>query len=414
MRPGVTATVDNFAMAFATLRANPLRSLLTLVGIVIGAATVVAMMSLTEGLRVKINTDLSMLGAGSFYVQRFPPISFGDDWHKYARRKMLTPAEGESLRDLPGVAHVSIEQWNHGLERLWTRERSTKSNIQVVGTDPDYEYTNAITVARGRFINEVDLSLGRRVIVIGADVADVLFPGADPIGQEVRIRAASFSVCGVLTRMGTILGLESRDAIGIVPMLAFAQSLGGEHGYGFGVQATSADELGKAQDAVITQLRRLRGVPDGQENDFEVFTNDSMSEMFNNLAALVAVATFGVCALALLVGGIGIMNIMLVSVTERTSEIGLRKALGARRRRILVQFMIEAVTLSLVGGLSGVGLGMAVAIGVRELVGVPAVVPLWAVLLALGASSGTGLLFGIYPANRASRLDPVEAMRVEA
>jgi putative ABC transport system permease protein len=179
------------------------------------------------------------------------------------------------------------------------------------------------------------------------------------------------------------------------------------------IQATSSEDVGRAIDEVVTTLRRLRDVKPGDENDFELFTNDSASETFNNIARIVAAATFAVCALALLVGGIGIMNIMLVSVSERTREIGVRMALGARRRRILSQFVVEATALAAVGGLIGVLLGAGLAVGAREVYDVPARVPAWAVVLSLAAACGSGLLFGIYPAARASRLDPVEAMRTE-
>jgi putative ABC transport system permease protein len=213
--------------------------------------------------------------------------------------------------------------------------------------------------------------------------------------------------------MGSILGLASKDAWVVVPWTAFELALGRVENNNLTVIATSSGDLPRAQDEVVTALRRLRGLGPLQENDFDTFTNDSVNQLFDNLALMVNSASLAVCALALLVGGIGIMNIMLVSVTERTREIGVRMALGARRRRILAQFVSEAVVLSLLGGLIGVLLGGAIAVAVRELTPFPASVPLWAVLLSLGSASGAGLLFGIYPAARASRLDPVEAMRTE-
>ncbi len=408
------ALLDTIALALSTLRANPLRSGLTLLGIVIGASTVVAMMGLTEGLRVRANNDLAILGTTSFQVNKFP-VGFGDiDFDKYARRRNLTREQGEALAGLPHVAHVSIEATrNNKPERIWTSTRSTQPSIRITGGTPGYEQVNNIPLASGRFFSDVDVALGRRVIVIGAEVADLLFPGQDPVGQTVRVRQAPFTVIGVADRMGTILGLESRDNFAVMPIDAYYAVLGRVQNHEFGIAATGPDDVQRAQDEVIQVLRRLRGLRGLAENDFEIFTNESVASTINQLAGAVSVATFGVCALALLVGGIGIMNIMLVSVTERTREIGIRMALGARRRRILGQFVVEAAALSSVGGVLGVVIGVGVAVGARELYQIPASIPLWAVLLSLAAASGCGLLFGIYPAARASRLDPVEAMRTE-
>ena len=409
----MTALLDTVAMALSTLRANPLRSALTLLGIVIGACTVVAMMALTEGLRLKVTSDLAFLGAGSFQVAKFPAIGSHDDWQRYARRKDLTRELGESLRGLPQVAHVSIEAWTEWPDRVSTSERSTQPNVWIVGGQPDYEKANAIAVAAGRFLSPTDVELGRPAAFIGADVADLLFPGEIAVGRPIRIRNTAFTVVGVAERRGSVFGIESKDGFAVIPLDHFYGVMGRAHNHALTVAASSPETVGQAMDQVIAQLRKARGLRGGEENDFEVYTNDSVSSTFENVIRIVAAATFGVCALALLVGGIGIMNIMLVSVAERTREIGVRKALGARRRRILSQFVVEAVTLSLLGGVLGVLLGAIVAVLAREVWGIPSSIPAWAVVLSLLSASGAGLVFGIYPAYRASRLDPVEAMRTE-
>ncbi len=414
IRSGGQAFLDTIAMALATLRGNVLRSALTLLGIVIGASTVVAMMSLTEGLRLKIATDFSVLGAGAFQIQKFPVMNFGDtNWRKYEKRKDLTRDQADGLVGLPHVKYVAFEDTSWNPEKLATSERQTKQNVNVSGVVPEHQFTSAIQVAAGRFVNDTDVLLGRRVAFIGADIADVLFPKQDPLGKEVRIRGVPFEVVGVAERMGSILGLESKDGFAWIPWPAYQIAIGRGKQASISVQATAPEDAPRALDEVTAALRRLRGVAPHEENDFEVFSNESLSEMFDNLAKIVGVATFGVCALALLVGGIGIMNIMLVSVTERTREIGVRMAVGARRRRILGQFLAESVVLSAMGGVLGVLAGAALAVLAREVFQVPASIPAWAVILSLATSSGAGLLFGIYPAARASKLDPVEAMRTE-
>ncbi len=411
----LTSSLDNVELALSTLRANPLRSLLTVLGIVIGTGTVVAMMALTEGLKEQVATSMSVLGAGSFQIQRWPAIGGpSTDWMKYRKRKPLTAEQGLALRELcPSVARVALVQSVWPREAVATRERTTKPNVDINGSTPEYEQVNGLTIAEGRFISQADLELDRNVAVIGADVADVLFPSRSPLGETMRLRSSTFTVIGVVERMGSILGLESRDSFVVIPLASFGRIFGRQHDMAFAVQAADPKQMAKAQDEAVATLRRLRGVQKDQEDDFDVFSNESLTGTFQSLSSVVAAATFGLCALALIVGGIGIMNIMLVSVVERTREIGVRMALGARRRRLLTQFVLEAVTLSLVGGLLGVLVGAGVALFAREAYRVPASVPTWAVLLALGSACLSGLVFGIYPAMRASRLDPVEAMRAE-
>jgi putative ABC transport system permease protein len=404
---------DTIALALGTLRAHVLRSVLTLLGIVIGTSTVVAMMSLTEGLRLKIQNDFTVLGAGAFQVTRFPAVVMGDiDWRKYARRQPITRDQGEALQNLPHVRYVSVEEWGEAPWTVSTPHRATRQTIQIGGVGPEAEAAHGGQAARGRFIAATDVLLGRRAAFLGADVADLLFPGLDPVGQEVRIRGASFEVIGVAQRMGAIFG-ESKDAFVCLPWTAYEIVMGRLRDTTLVVGAVTPEDTSLAIDEVTAGLRRARGVRPWEESDFEVFTNDTLTGLVDNLARVVGAATFGVCALALLVGGIGVMNIMLVSVSQRTGEIGVRMALGARRRRILAQFLVESVVLSALGGILGVALGAGGAVLAREVGQVPASIPAWAVVLSLATACGAGLVFGIYPAARASRLDPVEAMRTE-
>jgi putative ABC transport system permease protein len=407
------AFLDTIEMALGTLRGNVLRSILTLLGLVIAAATVVAMMSFTEGLKVKLSTDFAQLGAGAFQVQKWPAMSFGPrDWRKIERRPDLTREQGEALRELPHIKAVSIEEYPRQPEKISTRGASTKQNVDVCGGLPDYAEANGVTVGEGRFLVSTDIELGRRVVFVGADIADRLFPEGNAIGQEVRLRGVPFEIIGIAQRKGAIMG-QSKDNFAVLPWPAYERAFGKSRNTNIALVATDPNDVPVAVDEVIAKLRKLRGLSPQEENDFDWYSNDTSASLFNDLAAMVAAATAGICLLALLVGGIGIMNIMLVSVTERTREIGVRMALGARRNRILSQFLVESVTLSFAGGALGVLLGGAIALSARELFEVPAIIPMWAVLLSLGLTAGAGLLFGIYPAARASKLDPVEAMRTE-
>lgn len=281
-----------------------------------------------------------------------------------------------------------------------------------VGGTAEFFVNNGYGVSTGRTFDEGEVSSGADVAVIGSDVADILFPGEEAVGQYVEVKGHRFRVIGTLERRGSNLG-GSIDNLTAVPMGAFQARFGEKRSLNVTIQARDPDRIGRAQDEVVALLRRARGVPPEEENDFELFSNASIQETFENLSGTIAMASIGICAIALLIGGIGVMNIMLVAVTERTSEIGVRRALGARRRRILSQFVIEAILLTSVGGLLGVLLGGGVAWLVKILVGLPTMVPMWAVVLSMLSAGGVGLLFGIYPAYRASRLDPVEAMRHE-
>ncbi|AKQ69999.1 Cell division protein FtsX [Myxococcus hansupus] len=404
------ALLDTLRLAFGTLSSNLLRSFLTLLGIVIGATTVVAMMGLIEGLRIHVNESMSELGSDCFQVQRLP---FGSNLSlaELARRPRLNEADLAAIRIQPSVLRAAAED-SRGGQKVSTRERESRANVNVWAGTPEYFQTNSVAVELGRPFTDAEYLDGRRVAVIGQDLSDTLFPAMNPLGRELRVMNRTFVVIGTLKKRGGFMGGGSQDNQVMMPLSAF-RPLFGVRDYRVSIQARSSEILQQAQDEVTLLMRRRHNLKPLEEDDFFVFSNESATEMFNSLTKVISAASFGVCMLSLLVGGIGILNIMLVAVTERTREIGVRKALGAKRRRILAQFAVEAVVLSLVGGLLGVGLGVGLAHLARWMVGLPAEVPAWAVLLSLGMSSGVGLVFGIYPAARAAKLDPVEAMRAD-
>ena len=405
------AFIDNLRLALGTLVANPLRTLLTLLGIVIGVATVISMMALIEGLRMRVTSDMSALGANTFEVSKWPSGFGRVNWREIRKRPSITLDDLEALGQLEGAleASASVNAWD-----TVSNDRVTSDpNVNVVGATPAYVTTGALGVEQGRFFGEAEELDGRMVAVVGADVADLLWPGQDPIGLTLRIRGRPFRVIGLLERRGTFMGLMSMDNLVIVPLRTYRSLFGTRRSLSIQLAAENPEELESLKESAQLLMRGRHGLAAGVPDSFELQSNDSMTETFNQLSVLVTVAAFAVCLLSLVVGGIGILNIMLMGVTERTREIGVRKALGARRRRILAQFATEAVVLSLIGGLIGLAVGFGLSWLARWMSGIPTDVPTWSIWVALLMSSGVGLLFGIYPAARAAKLDPVEAMRAD-
>jgi putative ABC transport system permease protein len=413
----IRAFFDNLSLAFGTFVAHPLRTMLTLLGIVIGTSTVMSMMALLEGLRVKVNKDFSQLGANVFRVDKWPQgFRFGGggvDWNKVAKRPALTVADKRALAEqCPSVLRTGASSWQPA-QKVRTANSETQANVFIIGATVEYPDTSGVTIANGRMFNDAEEMDGRRVAVLGPDVADKLFPSLDPIGQEVRLKNRPYTVIGVMERRGKLLGMFNLDNQVMIPMTSFLGQYGKRRTVSLNIEARDKEVLDKAMEEVTRVMRQRRDVGPTEDNNFEVSTNESMAKSLNDLSNVVTAATFGVCILSLIVGGIGILNIMLVSVTERTREIGIRKALGARKSRILMQFATEAVVLSLVGGLIGIAIGFGLAFLGRWTFGLYTAVPIWAVALSVVMSSGVGLVFGIYPAARAAKLDPIDAMRAE-
>jgi putative ABC transport system permease protein len=408
----VGARVDDLRLATSALGAHRLRAGLTLLGIVIGVFTVVAMMSLLNGLQASIDKNMGGLGTDVFQIQRLPNFNFGALSPEIMRRKNLTLAQVLELRAaLPQAQQVGGEVWEAGKDVAADGKVDTGAHVGA-GT-PEFFTNNNLPLGMGRGYTEAEAMGAARVIVLGASVVDVLFANRDPIGQHVRLGRLDLEVIGTLERQGgSPLGGDNPDNLVSIPITLFLELYGTGRSLNLTVMARSHGELGRLQDMAIGAFRAVRGLDAKAENDFDVFSNDSMRATFDQLAGTVTTAGFVMCAFTLIVGGIGVMNIMLVAVTERTREIGLRKALGARRARVLMQFVIEAVLLASCGGVIGVLLAFGATFLARFL-DFPADVPMWAVALGLGVSSGIGLLAGIYPAWRASRLDPAVALRLE-
>src|SRR3954462_7096234 len=411
VRRVMTARADDLRLALGALSGHKLRSGLTLLGIVIGVFTVVAMMALLNGLSKSINKQLGALGADSFQIQRWPAVQFGNFSPEVAARKKITLSQFKALRDaLPQAKQVGAEMWEYA--KTAYAGSYTDLGTQVAGGTPEFFTINNLPVASGRGFTEAEADDAARVAVIGATVVDSLFPAQDPVGQKMKLGRMELTVIGTVERQGGLPMGDNPDNTVAIPITVFMELYGTSRSAVLGVTASDHESMKKLQDQAVGAFRRIRGIEASKENDFELVSNESLREMFDNLSTVVMLASGVMCFLSLLVGGIGVMNIMLVAVTERTREIGLRKALGARRLRILMQFVIEAILLAAIGGLIGVVLGYGAA-WIGQFLDFPAEVPIWAVVLGIGVSCGVGLVAGIYPAWRASRLDPAVALRDE-
>jgi len=402
---------DDARLAVGALRGHKLRAGLTLLGIVIGVGLVCAAMAMMTGLRRFIDEGLGGLGANVFQIQKLPNGSFGPPNPELLKRKNLTWQQANQLRDkLPEAKQVGAEVWEFAKEMSY--EGRLAQGCQAAGGSAEFFTNNSLPIAHGRGFRENEAATAARVIVIGASIVDILFPNEDPLGKRVRLGRLELEVIGTIERQGSGPFGGNGDQVAAIPIGLFMELYGTGRSINITVMGQPGQDIHRLQDHAIAAFRQIRGLDAQQEDDFFIFSNDSVRETFDQLAGT-TLGMLVICAISLLVGGIGVMNIMLVAVAERTREIGLRKALGARRSRILAQFVIEAVVLASCGGLIGVAIGYAAAAVMRFATPLPAQVPPWAVALSIGVSCGIGLLFGIYPAARASRLDPAVALRDE-
>jgi putative ABC transport system permease protein len=405
---------ESLRMALESLRAHKMRSFLTLIGVVIGVATIISLMTVLGGIKYTIDDAMkNMLGANVFQVQRDDQesgIQIG--FHRRKWRPKIEASYADAIRDrCPSVRAVGVEGWTFG-HTIIRGGIESNPNQEIAGGSVEFGNNNAMYIGIGRPITDQDVASARRVIVLGNDVYEQLFKYSDPIGEFVRIDGQRFEVIGVFEKRGAMLG-DSQDKYSWIPLSTYQRIYGDRRGYNLTIQAWSADVYDQAQQEVIEAMRIERGLMPGQPNNFGLWTPDMIQNQFNQQTGWIGAAAFGICAVSLLVAGIGIMNIMLVSVTERTREIGVRKALGGTRTSILRQFLIEATMLSEVGGAIGIFAGYGIAIAINQNLNFPAPVPFWAVILAIIFCSVVGIGFGMWPAIKASRLDPIEALRHE-
>lgn len=406
---------EGIGQAFESLRSHKMRAFLTMLGVFIGVLSVIAMASIIEGLNRTVSNQIQSLGSNVIFVTRFKiGFSFGDRSEEERLREPITFETAEAIREnCPSVDAVSPQNYffADGGNTASYKGNSTK-RPSLFGTVSDYERVNNHFVDRGRFLTEMDDHFKSMVCVIGTDLEEALFPHLDPIGKPIIVNGHKYTVVGVMEKRKTNLGRNDNNTI-MLPYGTFARIHPWEKELLLVVRSSSLAEQEKAIDEITNTLRRQRGVPYNKSNDFEISTQEQLLEGFRSVTVGIFFLMIGISGIGLLVGGVGVMNIMLVSVKERTREIGIRKAVGAKRRNILWQFLIEAVALSGAGGIAGILVGTGVALLIGAITPLPAAVsPVW-VFIGFTVSVSVGLIFGIYPAYQAAKLDPIVSLRYE-
>lgn len=419
----IALITDTIGMALSTIRSNKMRSALTVLGVVIGITAIVGMSSIIRGFDNSFRDMIRELGPSTIIVARvsFASAGSGMDRQTLMKRPNLTVEDAKYLKsEVPDLQSVAC--FVQGQQRIFYRGQRTQS-IAILGASEDLIDVNFIKIQQGRFFTDNEVLHGRNVVVLGQTPFKAFFESMDPVGKVVRIGTSEYTVIGVAAPRPSVGSLTGDvDALAFIPHTAFAKTFGaisrGENRrIGRSVQIFAIPREGvKREDAmtqVETAMRIRHRLKLNQANDFDVATQDMAMKFFDQATSAIYLALVVISSIALMVGGIGVMAIMMISVTERTREIGVRKALGARRREILWQFLLEAVVLTSVGGILGVAIGASVGLLVKTLTPLPVSMPWWSFAIGFGFSGGVGIFFGLFPAVRASRLDPIEALRYE-
>jgi putative ABC transport system permease protein len=411
-------------IALDTIRSNKLRSALTILGVVIGVTSIVAMTALIRGFGDQMQQLIRQMGAETVYVAKMSIASFaaGREFFDLLKRPEITEDDAKAIRmNAPSVATVGVQLGGgpaSAAERATYRDQSTK-RMGLIGTTANFAETNYIEIENGRFFTDYEVTHRRYVVVLGYSPANTLFSTVDPIGKRVRIGSHEYTVVGTMGKRPSPL-IGDPDEFMVIPVSTYDKVYEPPRIRGiisrFMVIAVvprpgvPREQLVREVEQVMRSRHRLKL---DEENDFDMLTSDTIQKIVNQVTQAIVLALVVISSIALMVGGIGVMAIMTISVTERTREIGVRKAIGARRREILTQFLLEAVFLTALGGILGILLGSGIAFAINSLAGFPVSLPWWSYVIGLGFSAGVGIFFGMWPAIKASRLDPIEALRYE-
>ncbi len=405
-------------MAFGSLGVNKLRSALTMAGITIGVFSVIGVMTTVSALRGSIETGLSFLGTNMFQFGKYPVgvVNDGNNRRKIQMRRNITLAQGQRYQKLmDGIADVVCLKvfYQDGVVQAVYQNRKTEPGLTFVGSNEYFVDANQFTIDLGRNLNSVDVALGRPVVVIGQDVLQKLFPAESPLGKRIQVGGRTYEVVGTFANKGSAFG-QSQDDIAVIPITRYMSEFGTSRvTVNIATQAPSQELYNDTIDKAITVMRIVRQLKPEDENDFELYSNDSLIAAFAKIADVVRAGALVISGIALMAASVGIMNIMLVSVTERTKEIGIRKSIGARKRSILLQFLIEAVVISVAGGLVGIALGVVTGNILAVMMKASIVFPWDWAAIGLIVCTVIGVGAGLYPALKAASLDPIEALRYE-
>jgi putative ABC transport system permease protein len=406
------ALTEAFRLALQSLWGNKLRSILTLIGVVMGVASVIMVITLVNGANRYVSTKLSGYGADVFTVTRMSSVIFTpEEYFKYQKRKILHFDDYQAVRDSCTECSEVGALLNKSTNVVANGHSSNNTGVR------GYTWTmlslNNIDIALGRGFTPADEEHATKNVIVGYDIVDNLLGDGDPIGKEIRVDGIPYTIIGVGDRQGKTLG-QSQDNWVAVPITTYQQTYGYNDSVDIYARANgNAEVMERAKDEVRVLMRTRRHDTPGTPDDFELETNDTFLDIWKQISSLFASVVLGLASIALVVGGVVIMNIMLVSVTERTREIGVRKALGAKQRDVLLQFLIESASLAFIGGAFGVLGGVLVGKLITLVVGFPTAVPIWAIFLGLFLAASVGIFFGVYPASKAAKLDPVAALRAE-